>query len=124
MLAEKGDNAEEVEISLPVEKGPPSEKGFYLFSQGKIQSVYKNDYSKIKKYISRRLSEYQSPLMIESTAVLPKPSSLAPGAFGRTNIELFWQKQIQNLSLRYRFFCQENTYQSSKVISGLEKFPI
>ena len=28
------------------------------------------------------------------------------------------------MSIRYPLFCQENTYQSSKVISGLEKFPI
>ena len=69
-----------------MEKGPPSEKGFYLFSQGKIQSVSRHDYSKIKKYISRRLSEYQSPLMIESTS--PKPST--QGAISRTNIEIFW----------------------------------
>ena len=53
-------------MQLPEEKGPPSEKGFYLFSQGKIQSVSRHDYSKIKKYISRRLSEYQSPLMMET----------------------------------------------------------
>jgi len=48
----------------------------------------------------------------------------APGGVRRTTLEQFWQEQIANLALRYPLFCQENTYLTSKVICGLEKFPI
>ena len=40
------------------------------------------------------------------------------------DLKQFWLEQIGNLALRYPLFCQENTYQTSKVISGLEKFPV
>jgi len=40
------------------------------------------------------------------------------------HVEQFWQEQIANLAQRYPLFCQENTFLTSKVISGLEKFPI
>ena len=40
------------------------------------------------------------------------------------SFEQFWVQQIANLALRYPLFCEDNTYLTSKVISGLEKFPV
>lgn len=103
-------------------KGPPSSKGYFLFSQGKTQSVAKNDFGKIKRYISRRLEEYQGPLIKQHEA--ESNSTALKVVAPRMTIEQFWLKQISNLAIRYPLFCQENTYLTSKVISGLEKFPI
>ena len=70
-----------------VDKGPPSDKGYYIFNQGKVLNVSKNDFSSIRKFLSKRLEEYQSPLM-EAPAVQYK----AKTGPSRMKIEQFWLK--------------------------------
>ena len=106
-----------------VSKGPPSDKGYYLFTKNHVQWVPRHNYAKIKTYLSRRVSEYSGPLiadLVAQTGKVPVPSQY----LNKMTIEQFWLKQIANLAERYPLFCQENTYQTSKVMSGVEKFPI
>ena len=44
-------------------KGPPKHKTCYLFTNNTAQAVARHDFTKVKKYINRRLFEYQGPAM-------------------------------------------------------------
>ena len=38
--------------------GPPSEKSYYLFSSNKVTCVERHDYTRLRKYLNKRLDEY------------------------------------------------------------------
>ena len=40
-------------------RGPPEHKGYFLFSGNRVQQLECHDYSIIRKYINKRLSEHQ-----------------------------------------------------------------
>ena len=42
---------------------PPSEKTYYLFTGEKVTTLQKQDFSGVRKQLSRRLSEFQSPVL-------------------------------------------------------------
>ena len=43
--------------------GPPSSKGYFLFTGNKVLDVGRHDYGKLKKFVNRRLGEHQGPKM-------------------------------------------------------------
>ena len=49
-------------------KGPPKNKTYYLFANNTAQEVGRHDFTKVKKYINRRLFEYQGPAMDRLTS--------------------------------------------------------
>ena len=54
-------------IDTSDKRGPPTEKAYYLFSGNKVSSVGRHDFSKVKRYINRRLDEYQGAFMAKAT---------------------------------------------------------
>ena len=80
---------EDVPMDEPGEehKGPPAHKSYFLFHNNRVQEVERHDFSKIRKFINRRLEEHQGQTLAE-LSVPDRLKSEVPSA--RKTYEQFW----------------------------------
>ena len=109
-----------------VNRGPPDEKGYFMFSNDAVEELRKFEYGRVWPVLSRRIREQQLERQkhlktkdFSEDTVLASPQELE-----KEKVNQFWRKQIGNLAMRYPLFSQDHTYLTVQVIQGLEKFPI